>query len=110
MNFSSGCEGRQIIGKSTGDWNVFRLDRYRENLQEELRLTELPIELETQSDRLKLSTKLNLDKLGILQTQAIEVSATTVIQAQSGDISYWAVKHAGSEADFHLRESFMIKL
>jgi hypothetical protein len=93
----------------SGDWNVFRLDRYRENLQEEQAIEALPFTVKRECDRLTLALTFDLQRLG-LACGAIELSATSVIQEKTGEISYWAVKHAGLEADFHLRDSFVIGL
>jgi hypothetical protein len=93
----------------SGDWNVFRLDRYRENLQEEQAIAALPFTVKVERDRLTLALTFDLQGLG-LECGAIELSATSVIQEKTGEISYWAVKHAGLEADFHLRDSFVIGL
>ncbi len=93
----------------SGDWNVFRLDRYRENLQEEQAIVALPLTVKREGDRLTLALTFDLQVLG-LEWGAIELSATSVIQESTGEISYWAVNHAGLEADFHLRDSFVIGL
>jgi hypothetical protein len=93
----------------SGEWNLFRFDRYRENLQEEQAITVLPSDFSRGVDRLRLDVTLDLQWLN-LQNQPIELSATTVIQETTGELSYWAIHHAGSEPDFHLRNSFVVKL
>ncbi len=93
----------------SGDWNVFRLDRYRENLQEERAIETLRFEVKQEADRVTVALTVDLQPLGLVD-QPIELSATSVIQMKTGAISYWAVNHAGPEADFHLRDSFVIRL
>jgi hypothetical protein len=40
----------------------------------------------------------------------LEVGVSAVLQSSSGELSYWAVAHPGSEPDFHHREGFCLKL
>jgi hypothetical protein len=93
----------------SGEWNLFRFDRYRKNLQEEPAVTLLPSDFFRGADRLRLDVTLDLQGLN-LQHQPIELSATSVIQETTGELSYWAIHHAGPEPDFHLRDSFVVAL
>ena len=97
----------EINLSSSGDWNVFRLDRYRENLREEPVIEILPSQVEQQGDRMTIDVTLDIQKLGLCR-DTIELSATSVLEETTGNISHWAVVHAGTTADFHLRKSFVI--
>ncbi len=92
----------------SGDWNIFHLDDYRQGLREELAFTSLLFEIDRQPNLLSLN--LEFDLIKIIAIGAIEVSVTTVIKSCDGEMSYWALKHCGREADFHLRDSFAIEL
>ena len=91
----------------SGDWNVFRLDGYRENLREEPMIKALPFGVERRGDRMIVDVTLDIQKLGLCR-DTIELSATSVMEEVTGDISYWAVAYTGTTADFHLRKSFVI--
>ena len=91
----------------SGDWNVFRLDGYRENLREEPMIKTLPFSVTRCSDRMSIDVTFDIQKLGLCR-DTIELSATSVLEEITGDISYWAVAHTGTTADFHLRKSFVI--
>jgi hypothetical protein len=93
----------------SGNWNVFRLTDYRENLTEELAIASLPFRVEQYADALHLNLGVDLAPL-FPQAPVLEVGITTVIQAENGQISYWALTHCGREADFHRRESFVIQI
>jgi hypothetical protein len=93
----------------TGDWNVFHLDNYRQGLREETAFKQLPLTIEVASNRLSLSLELDLHAIDLAERD-LEIAITTVIAAQTGTISYWAVTHTGTEADFHRRDSFTIDL
>ncbi|MBN3872526.1 DOMON-like domain-containing protein [Nostoc sp. JL33] len=92
-----------------GHWNVYRFDGYRQQMQEETAFENLPFNVQNQADGLTLVLDVDLDKI-ISAEQAIEVGITTVIKHRNGEVTYWALTHQGAEADFHLRDSFILEL
>jgi hypothetical protein len=102
-----------------GDWNVYRFQDYRQGMQEEPVLNTLPFEVQQQSGALTLDLVLDLAPIfessssfpsaSPLQ-QPLELGITAVLESQQKEVSYWALNHCGTQADFHLRESFHIKL
>lgn len=92
-----------------GHWNVYRFEGYRQGMQEELAFTSLPFTVKTHPDTFSLSFKLDLSAIA-LDSQSIDVAVTTVLQHHNEQITYWALTHTGSEADFHRRDSFAIHL
>ncbi len=90
----------------SGNWNVYRFDGYRQGMQEETAFTTLPFSVQSQSDSLALTLNVDLEQIS---RQPLEVAITTVINLNS-QVTYWALTHTGIEADFHLRDSFIIKL
>ncbi|HAZ45222.1 MAG TPA: hypothetical protein DDW76_33880 [Cyanobacteria bacterium UBA11369] len=91
-----------------GHWNVYHFDGYRQGMQEEVAFIKLPFTFENQADKLTLTLHVDLDKI-VAEEQLIDVAITTVIKQKNGEITYWALTHRGTEADFHLRESFIIE-
>lgn len=92
-----------------GHWNVFRFADYRQNIAEEMAFERLPFQIAARETSLQLSLKFDLGKI-IAPEQSLAVGITTVIEEQTGQLSYWALSHPGKEADFHLRDSFIIAL
>ena len=92
-----------------GHWNVYHFDSYRQGMQEEKAFTTLPFSVENQADGLALALDVDLGKI-ISANQEIKVAITTVIKHRDGEVTYWALTHRGAEADFHLRDSFIIEL
>jgi hypothetical protein len=101
----------------SGDWNVFRLDDYRQGLRNEEQFQTLPFEVTHQNRELSLFLRVDLG--GLIEAcasssddrhQPLVAGVTTVIQNRAGDFSYWALCHPGPEADFHRRDSFTIGL
>jgi hypothetical protein len=92
-----------------GDWNVFALDDYRQGLQNELAFTSLPLSIDRFANSLVLKSTVDLSKI-IPTTQELELSVTTVIESSQHDLSYWALTHPDTVADFHRRDSFILKI
>jgi hypothetical protein len=92
-----------------GDWNVFYLDDYRQGLRDEIVFTSLPVQIDRQPHSLSISLNCDLGKIISIEQQ-IEVAITSVIKVARGEFSYWALTHCDREADFHVRDSFIIKM
>ena len=93
----------------SGDWNVFHLNDYRQALRDEIAFTMLPFNVDRSANSLTLKLELDLSQIISIDRQ-IEVSIATVIRSTQDKISYWALTHIGEEADFHSRDSFVIKI
>lgn len=91
-----------------GDWNVFHFLSYRHDIAEELNLSSLAAKIVREQDCWKLSLEVGLAKI-ISPDINLELGITAVIEEQH-QLSYWALKHAAAEADFHDRASFAIAL
>jgi hypothetical protein len=89
-----------------GNWNVYRFSDYREGMKVEPAFSSFPFQFTRESNHLSLKLKTDLDKI-INNSQTIEIAITMVIKDDHDNISYWAIKHQGSEADFHRRDSFV---
>ena len=92
----------------SGNWNVFRFPDYRQDIAEEMAFNQLPFRV-LQDDSLQLRAEIDLDKI-IAPEQNIDVGITTVVEDEDANLSYWALSHPGKEADFHLRDSFLIEI
>ncbi|AVH66940.1 DOMON-like domain-containing protein [Nostoc sp. 'Peltigera membranacea cyanobiont' N6] len=92
-----------------GHWNAYRLDGYRQRMQEEIAFENLAFNVQNQANGLVLALDVDLDKI-VSAEQAIEVGITTVIKYRNDEVTYWALTHRGVEADFHLRDTFIVKL
>ncbi|AFY35048.1 DOMON-like domain-containing protein [Calothrix sp. PCC 7507] len=93
----------------TGKWNVYRFDGYRQGMQEETAFAALPFSVQHFSDSLAIALNVNLAQI-IPPENPVEVAITTVIKHTDGELTYWALTHPGTEADFHQRDSFTIEL
>ncbi|MBD2502216.1 DOMON-like domain-containing protein [Anabaena azotica] len=92
-----------------GHWNIYRFDSYRQGMQEEIAFNLLPFIVEHQSGSLLLSLKVDLDKI-VTSEQPLDLAITTVVKLKNGKVTYWALVHQAKEADFHIRESFIVEI
>lgn len=93
----------------SGDWNIYSFADYRRGMQTELAFTQLPFQVKSLCHQLELSLDLNIQPIIDIDTK-IDIGITTVLKTLDGNISYWALNHPGKEADFHLRDGFIIHL
>ena len=93
----------------SGDWNIYWFEDYRKSMLLEERFESLPFNILRDSNALYLGLEFNLDFL-VSVIENMDVSITTVINSKEGDISYWALKHCGKQADFHLRDRFVLEI
>ena len=91
-------------------WNFYHMDAYRRiGFREETRTQQLPFEFQKTDGKYLLDVSMNLGPILYVE-QKIQVGITAIIQTTDGNEAYWALAHPGSQADFHLRESFIINL
>lgn len=93
----------------SGNWNVYRFTSYRQGMQEEPAFASVPFSVQSHSDSLQISLELPLEKI-VPQEQPLKTGISAVIKSMDGRITCWALTHAGTKADFHLRDSFIIDL
>ena len=93
----------------TGDWNIYRFTDYRQGMQEEIAFTSLPFDSRQQANFFKINLEINLDLIIDLNTD-LDIAISTVIKSSKEKISYWALTHPETKADFHNRDSFIIHI
>lgn len=99
----------EFNGSPSGDWALYAFDDYRVGMKDQP-ITDAPA---LQTFELSETRLLIQWKLPIFTDQPIEkVSITAVLLSQThpDTPTYWALRHAGTKADFHLRDSFIYSL
>jgi hypothetical protein len=91
-----------------GHWNVYHFLDYRQNLIEAKAFDSLPFQVLQANDNLQLKLKVNLNQI-IAREQNLEVGVAAVIEDRARQLSYWALAHSAPEADFHLRDNYLLK-
>jgi hypothetical protein len=94
----------------SGDWNVYIMDAYRRvGFREEKAIPQLPFEFRKENSKLFLNLSVDLSPIIALGI-GLQIAITAIIQTKDGNETYWALAHTGQQADFHLRESFIVSL
>jgi hypothetical protein len=103
----------EINVSPSGDWNVFRFARYKEerrieSLEEEPLVDSLISTTRTRPDSLLLEFELHLN--GIVRgDQPLVIGVSAVIKGLNTK-THWALTHCDAKPNFHRRESFIMKL
>ena len=92
-----------------GDWNVYRLDGYRQGLQAEPAIQRISLSSHSAADRHQLQATIELPP-ALRQVAPLEANLCAVLQHANGSNSYWALCHPSSEADFHARAGFVLEV
>ena len=92
-----------------GDWNVYRLDGYRQGLQAEPAIQRISLSSDSAADRHQLQATIELPP-ALRQVAPLEANLCAVLQHANGSNSYWALCHPSSEADFHARAGFVLEV
>ena len=92
-----------------GDWNVYRLDGYRQDLQAEPAIQRISLSSDSAADRHQLQATIELPP-ALRQVAPLEANLCAVLQHANGSNSYWALCHPCSEADFHARAGFVLEV
>lgn len=93
----------------SGDWNIYQLSDYRSNLQTETNCRQPSITQSKQSGAKELAVITHLPP-ALIDQQELILAITAVVEHRNGSCSYWAMHHGGSEADFHRRDGFQLRI
>lgn len=100
-----------------GHWNVYRFSAYRHGMREEPAFTSLPFRVRkgvsslSHEFGLELSLELEIELDALLRPgQLLEAAVSAVMLHTDGEVTWWALTHPGQKADFHGRDSFIIRL
>jgi hypothetical protein len=92
-------------------WAIYGLSGYREGMSPTN--VSVPPELDVRSfdDRVELDAAIRLpDLVGPQVGRTLKLALSTVVEDDSGTLSYWALKHAPGKADFHHPDGFVLEL
>lgn len=93
----------------SGNWNLYRLSAYRQNLTPEPAVASLPFDVAHPVDGLSLALNLDL-RLLLPPGRPLELALSAVLEDKAGAITYWALHHPAAQADFHRREGFAMRV
>jgi hypothetical protein len=90
------------------EWAAYSFSGYREGMAP-LAIRSAPeIRVEATPSRLRLDA--HVDAGALFAGTRVRVALAAVIEAESGNISYWALKHAPAKPDFHHPSGFILEV
>lgn len=97
----------EVNASPQGDWNAYQLSAYRQDLRP---LLSSQVEISSQHSADDQEAHIIVSLTADLLPPPRFASLTAVLQFQDGSLSYWALKHPRSEADFHDKQAFLVTL
>jgi hypothetical protein len=92
-------------------WAVYRFSGYREGMSPTDVTVSPVLDVRSFDDRLELDAEVRLpDLFGQQAGHTLKLALTTVVEDESGTLSYWALKHAPGKPDFHHPDGFVLEL
>jgi hypothetical protein len=94
----------------SGDWNIYRMKAYRQfEIHEEVLFEKPELTLRKGRHCFQLVASVELSPIFELDN-GIQAGIACVIQTRDRHETYWALTHPASQADFHLREGFILTI
>jgi len=92
------------------DWNIYHMDEYRRvGFREETGIAELPFSVQNEAGCILVDVTADVSAM-IGVEERIQAAITSIIRTKDDHETYWALLHPNPQADFHLRESFILEL
>ena len=107
----SGTSYHELNFSPSGEWTAYAFTRYREGAALDDETMNPQIALEHAKDRLDLSALVDLGRLSPEYLRApLALGLAAIVEDDNGAISYWALRHAAGQPDFHHAESFALEI
>lgn len=101
-------EYREFNFSPSGQWAAYRFSDYRQPDPAFQPASAPLVELDCGAGYLELRAR--LDARLLPTGPQLQLGLTAVIEAADGSKSYWALRHAAAQPDFHLRQNFALTL
>jgi hypothetical protein len=92
-------------------WAAYRFDSYRNGMAPAQQVGIPQISLDLSQGLLRLKAAVAIGELATLPDDALlQVGLSAVIEAETGGLSYWALRHAAGKPDFHHPDAFALEM
>jgi hypothetical protein len=97
---------------SANNWNVFYFQKQKAALKEFLPIASLASSSVQNKGSLRVSFWIDLERFptSFWKDGQMNLGLTTVLESDSGELSYWALRHIDTRANFHMEKSFIYQL
>jgi hypothetical protein len=95
----------------SSQWAIYSFEAYRQGMSSTEVRVPPGVAVRRFDDRLELDATLDLaDLKGLGDAGTLKLAVTAVVEDDSGNLSYWALKHAPGKPDFHHTDGFVLEL
>jgi hypothetical protein len=92
----------------SGDWAVYQFTGYRAGMAPSEALGTPQISVRADQGRLQLEARFVAGGTAPFALDATRVALATVVEAEDGRLSYWALRHPPGKPDFHHPDGFVL--
>jgi hypothetical protein len=98
-----------------GGWNFYRFKSYREDMVEDVRVPHIVSIHSKKASEYTVKCEIDFSEVKEVKEywekgDTLPLGLSAVIEMKSGEKTYCALKHCAKTPDFHLRESFSLRL
>jgi hypothetical protein len=94
---------------SSSSWNVYEFDGYRAGMRTADRISRpLTFSFQDKGHDARLACSFDVSTL-LGDASGFRLGLAAVIETESGEKSYWALRHPAPQPDFHNREGFQLE-
>jgi hypothetical protein len=103
---------REINCSPSTEWAMYEFSAYRvrDTVKRNPKAAAPSIEFAAGVEGWTLRARLDAAILPSVAADRIELGVAVVLEAADGGLSYWALRHAAAQPDFHHRDSFVLRL
>jgi hypothetical protein len=95
----------------SGEWAAYAFTRYREGAPLADEALNPQVAVESRNDRLDLYALVDLARVSpTYLTGKLALGLAVIVEDDNGGISYWALRHAAGQPDFHHADAFALEL
>ena len=94
----------------SGEWAAYRFESYREGMVPASLAAAPRLTLRRGGARLELEAEVRLSGTELAGSRRLRLALSTVVEDREGGLSYWALRHAPGQPDFHHPDSFALAL
>ena len=107
----SGIAYHEFNFSPSGEWAAYAFSRYREGAPLQDETLNPQVAIESAADRLDLYALVDLPRLSPEYPRSpLSIGLAVIVEDDNGALSYWALRHAPGQPDFHHAEAFALEL
>ena len=101
---------REFNFSPSGEWTSYVFSDYRIGDSSAMQVSAPRITFIFGDAGWRLEARLDKSSLPPFPVEQIILGVAVVLEARTGELSYWALQHGAAQPDFHRRDSFVLQL